>query len=130
MDILAILCDRLSFIERFYHLAAAPFATVKRQIEGGEDPFAPRYVPGDHDGPEFLSEWIEAEDMLRTLGQCTLGVLEKALQDYLREFIMREHGILPANLPSELEPFKKKDGWFGAYVRLLEMPQTSQSRWS
>src|ERR1035438_648427 len=79
MDILAILEDHLGFIERFYNAAAEPFETALRKIDAGEEPFVPKYAPGDHDGPEYLPEWMEADECLSVVGSSSLGLLQKAL---------------------------------------------------
>jgi hypothetical protein len=83
----------------------------------------------------YGAEWLEADDCLRVLGQCSLGLVEKAVHDYLREFTRREFGILgvygPATtqvLDRRLKPYRKKDGWFGMYGRFLEAQTTF--RWS
>src|ERR1035438_841525 len=92
MDILAILEDHLGFIDRFYNAAAEPFETALRKIDAGEEPFVPKYAPGDHDGPEYLPEWMEADECLSVVGSSSLGLLQKALHDYLLEFVEREVG--------------------------------------
>lgn len=109
MDYLAILEDHLGFIERFYKGAAEPFETTPQKIEAGEEPFAPRYAPGDHDGPEYLAEWVEADACLSVVGSSTLGLLAKAVHDYLRAFVEREVG-----------PKKISGSWFDHYCRFLE----------
>ena len=121
MDILAIVCDRLDFIERFYEQASAPFEAIKSKIEAGEEPYRSRLAaPEDYDGPEYETEWGEADDSLRVLGNCALGLLAKAIQDYLREFVMREADVVHAEqLGSVLKPSGKGDGWFGRYEHFL-----------
>ena len=111
MDILAILEDHIGFIERFYNAAAEPFETTLRKIEAGEEPFVPQYAPGDHDGPEYLAEWMEADACLRVVGSSSLGLLQKALRDYLREFVEREGGPGPK---------KSGESWFDHHCRFLE----------
>lgn len=112
MDFLAFVYDRLDFIQRFYDQASEPFREIKRKIDGREEPFLPRYAPGDHDGPEYLSEWIDADDSLRVLGQCSLNLVAKAIQDYMREFITREVGA------SKLASLRG-NGWFEKYEGFL-----------
>lgn len=117
MDILAIVGGHLDFIERFYEQASAPFETIKRKIEAVEEPYESRLAaPEDYDGPEYEAEWGEADDSLRVLGNCALGLLAKAIQDYLREFIMREADIARAE---QLASLLKGDGWFERYERFL-----------
>jgi hypothetical protein len=120
MDIMAMLNGRLRFIERFYGAASEPFETTKRKIEASEEPFVPRYAPGDYDGFEYEGEWGEADEGLRVLGQCSLGLVAKALQDYLREFVAREASVRREKLATVLKTYRKKDGWFNEYCRFLE----------
>ncbi len=111
MDYLAILEGHLGFIERFYNAAAEPFEATMRKIESNEEPFVPRHAPGDYDGYEYQDEYNEAHDCLSVLGNCSLGLLEKALHDYLRAFVEREGG------PS---PKKRTESWFDRLCRFLE----------
>ena len=90
MDYLELLKEHLNFVERFYDATAGPLEARKSKIDLGEEPFAPRRSPEDYDEPEYLSEWQEADEFIRVLGQSALGLLQKALQDYLRSFLKRE----------------------------------------
>jgi hypothetical protein len=116
---LDILKDHLGFIERFYNCAAEPFETRMRKIEAGEDPFTPQRAPGDDDGSEYLAEWSYAYEGLAVLGSCSLGLLEKALHDYLREFVGAEGG------PGQKKP---KESWFDHHCRFLE--ENTAFRWA
>ncbi len=127
MDILGMLEDRLGFIGRFYAVAAEPFETAKQKIEAEEEPFVPQYEPGDYDGPAYESEWQEADHSVRVLGQCCLSLVQKALHDYLREFIVREAGVRRDELGSVLKPYKG-DGWFERYRAFLE--ERTQFNWA
>ena len=123
MDYLGILQDHLGFIGRFYKAAAEPFETTLRKIEEGEEPFEPpRYAPEDYVGPEYyLHAAMEAQKCLGVLGNCCLGLLEKALHDYLREFIKREADVLSnEDLASVLRKYRRsKDSWFTCYCNFL-----------
>ena len=112
-DFLAILEDHLGFIERFYDGAVQPFETTMRKIEAGEEPFLPKCEPEDYYGPKYETEWNEADECKRVIGSCTLGLLAKALNDYLREFVMREVN----NQRSRLEQYK--GNWFEKYCAFL-----------
>jgi len=119
MDILGFLEDHLRFIERFYDKAAEPFETTKRKIHAGEEPFIPQRAPEDYNGPEYEIEWIEADQCLSVLGSCSLALLNKALHDYLRLFIMREAGVAE---PEKLSPILKRyqgENWFEKYCAFL-----------
>lgn len=118
MDYLAILEDHLGFIERFYSATAEPFETTMQKIESNEEPFVPQRAPEDYDGPEYETEWIEADKCLGVLGNCSLGLLEKALHDYLRAFVEREGGPDPKKPNgSSKEP---NVSWFDRHCRFLE----------
>jgi hypothetical protein len=121
VDILYFLEGRLALVERFYDAAARPFENTKRQIEVGEEPFAPRRAPEEYDGPEYEIEWNEAGDCLRLLGQCCLSLVQKSLLDYMRAFVMRESSVARMDqVGSALRPYQKKDGLFNCYCRFLE----------
>jgi hypothetical protein len=120
MDYLGILEDHLDFIERFYDAAAEPFKTTLRKIEAGEEPFVPKYAPGDHNGPEYLQEWMEANKCLGVLGSCALGFAQKGLHDYLRAFTEREGGLGNEG--------PKSRSWFDRHCRFLE--EHTQFSWT
>lgn len=120
MEILAMLNGRLDFIARFYEQAAAPFETTKKQIEAQEEPYLPNGDPEAYDEPPFTAEWIEADECLNTLGLCTLGLLEKALHDCLREFIDREARGTSEQFKDCLNSYSKQGGWFGKFACFLE----------
>ena len=46
-------------------------------------------IPRTHDGPEYQAEWGEADDSLRILGQCALGLVPKALSTTLGVLLIR-----------------------------------------
>lgn len=120
MDILPELERHLKFIGRFYNGAAEPFEAIKRKIEAYEEPYVQQYEPDDCDGYEYEEEWNEADDSLRILGQMSLGLVEKALHDYLREFAMREARVGRAE---DLSPvIKRYEGgsWFEKVCSFLQ----------
>lgn len=128
MDILALLEDHLGFIERFYNVAAEPFETTKRKIDAEEEPFVPRRAPEDYDEPEYLTEWQDADDSLLVLGYCALGLVAKALQNYLRVFIMHEAEVSTMEDFSLVINQSKGKGWFKKYCFFLE--QHTRFEWA
>jgi hypothetical protein len=108
---LARLEGHLDFIGRFYNAAAQPFETTKRKIEVREEPFVPSSALEDCGHEPYEIEWMEADDCLCVLGNCALGLVEKALHDYLREFVERSGGR---------KPMKKKGSWFDRFCHFLE----------
>jgi hypothetical protein len=124
MDILAILEGHLDFIQRFYNSAASVFEITKQKIVANEEPFVPKYPPGDYDGYEYQGEWNEADACLRVIGQSALGLVATAIHDYLREFTMRECEITAQQeLSGCLKPYKQ-GSTFEAYVEFI-MQNTS-----
>jgi hypothetical protein len=119
MDYFAILSTHLAFIRRFYEATADPFENRKKKIENGEEPFTPNRAPEDYDGPEYELEWHEADEFLRVLGQCALGLLEKGLHDYLRHFAVSEEWA-----QQKLD----KGNWFKKYCAALE--ENTAFNWS
>jgi hypothetical protein len=113
MDYFAILSSHLDFIRRFYEVTAEPLEVRKAKIDRDEEPFMPTGSREDYNEPPYLQEWQEADDFLRVLGQCALGLLEKALHDYLRHFAENE------GWEREKEKLDKGN-WFKKYCDNLE----------
>ena len=75
---------RLGFIGRFYLKGVQPFETTQRKIVREKE----AYLSRGNDAPGFIDEdWNDATKCVQVLGQCCLGLLEKALHDYLRKFV-------------------------------------------
>lgn len=116
MDYLALLSAHLDFILKFYDITAGPLEERKRLIEEGKEPFVPNDESDDY--PEYEAEWIEADNILRVLGQASLALLAKALQDYLRAFCNREGKKLEG-----------KGDWLQKYAQVLEqLPEFTWNR--
>ena len=82
MDVLFFLKERTRLIRQYYVNAASPFNEIIRKIEAGEEPYVPPY---SEDGePPFLSEWIDADELLEVTGRCCLSMLSASLQLYFR----------------------------------------------
>src|SRR5882757_7966219 len=119
MDILPFLESHLDFIGRFYIAAAEPFETTMRTIENNEEPFVPTYAPVDEDDFEYGFEWMEADKGLRVIGSCSLGLLQSALHNYLRECVEQVEGPRSEK--------KRDESWFAYYCRILVA--TTGFRW-
>lgn len=102
VDVLAGLKDRLAFVRTFYFTAAPGFEAIQRKC-------IPRSDQTDDD-PIAFEEFQESTKGLDVLGHCSLSLVSKALEDYLREFILRKAGTL-----SEL----RGKGWFLKYESFL-----------
>src|ERR1035437_125450 len=79
---------RLGFIGRFYLKAVGPFETTQREIVRKQETYLSR--GNDTPGSFIDGDWTESTKCVQVLGQCCLGLLEKALRDYLRKFVERE----------------------------------------
>ncbi|MGD0499474.1 MAG: hypothetical protein ABSC23_13670 [Bryobacteraceae bacterium] len=109
MEAPALLSDlngRLGFIGRFYLKAVRPFETTQREIVRQKEAFLSR---GENAADSSIEEdWSESTKCVQVLGQCCLGLLEKALHDYLRGFVEREGGVE-----------KRSGNWFERYSDFL-----------
>lgn len=82
MDVLSFLKDRTRLIRQYYECAAQPLNEIMRQIEAEEAPYVPPY---SEDGePPFLSEWIDASELLEVTGRCCISMLSASLQLYFK----------------------------------------------
>jgi hypothetical protein len=111
MDILAGLCDKLRFIERFYESASEPFRETKRKIQASEEPFVPLPLnpetATDFD-PPFLEEWLEADESLNLVGQAALNLVQAAFRDYLNWFLKLNEVVLTAKGAHWLERYRNQ----------------------
>ena len=89
MVILTALQNQLAFIEWFYTTAAQPFFTFF--LERMKGPEQQDVTPDD-----VREKWQKG---LNVLGHSSLGLVSKAIQDYLCHFILRE----VVNKPNELK---------------------------
>jgi hypothetical protein len=101
MDILKVLDDRLAFIRFFYFTASEPFELIRREyirVKG----------PSDDDAPDQFDEWQRATKGLEVIGQCSVGLVAKAIEDYLRQFVLRQVGKMPSlSGKSRFEKYEK-----------------------
>jgi hypothetical protein len=104
MDALPALDSQLDFIRSFYFTAATPFETLLRQC-------TPRYETSDKEPPDEFEKWQEARKGLEVLGQFGLTLVQKAILDYLRVFVIDKFG--PDAVP------KQKGRAFLNYEKLL-----------
>ncbi|MGA2712033.1 MAG: hypothetical protein ABSG41_02920 [Bryobacteraceae bacterium] len=101
---LPALNSQLDFIRSFHFTAAPPFETLLRQ-------FTPRYETADEEPPDEFEKWQEARKGLEVLGQFGLTLVQKAILDYLRVFVIDMFG--PDAVP------KRKGSAFLTYEKLL-----------
>jgi hypothetical protein len=88
VDILSALEKRLSFIRRFYLTAGRPFEAIRRRCNSIDS-------PTEDDPPDAGFERQDATRGLELIGQLSLTLVAKAIEDYLRLFIVREAGQVP-----------------------------------
>lgn len=113
MDVLYFLKDRTRLIRQYYECAAQPFNEIMRQIEVEEVPYVPPY---SEDGePPFLSEWIDANELLEITGRCCISMLSASLQLYFKTW-ERELGL---SCGKEFASEYKREGLVGGYRACL-----------
>ena len=92
MDVLHFFKERTRFIRYFYDTAGMPFFATKRKIENEEAPFD--NPPYSEDGePQYLEQWIEADEALEILGRTCLSMLSPSLELYFRTW-EKELGVV------------------------------------
>lgn len=113
MDVLYFLKDRTRLIRQYYEHAALPFNEIMRKIEAEEEPYIPPY---SEDGePPFLSEWIDARELLEVTGRCCISMLSASLQLYFKTW-ERELGL---SCGKDFAAVFKKEGLVGGYRACL-----------
>lgn len=111
MDVLYFLKERTRLIRQYYECAAQPFNKIMGQIEA--EPYVPPY---SEDGePPFLSEWIDASELLEVTGRCCISMLSASLQLYFKTW-ERELGL---SCGKEFAAEFKKEGLMGGYRACL-----------
>jgi hypothetical protein len=121
MDVHAFLTNRLQFLRQLYQTTSAPYTARKAQIESGEPPYSPPFYEDSE--PPFLSEWLEADQSLRLLGQMFVSTLAASLQLYLKESEINVRKIVRHQKSKGLRPVAeyvqtfKKDGWLSGYQK-------------
>jgi hypothetical protein len=119
VDVHAFLQSRIEFLGQLYRTSTAPYVERKRLIEAGEPPYEPPY--SEHDEPPFLSEWLEADQSLRVLGQMFISALAASLQLYLKESLfnmrrrVRHQKLISVRPIDEYKKVFKEQGWLGGY---------------
>lgn len=109
MDVLPFLKDRTRLIRQYYEHAAAPFNEIIRKIDAKEEPYIPPY---SEDGePPFLSEWIDASELLEVTGRCCISMLSASLQLYFKTWD-RELGL---SCGKDFATAFKKEGLVSGY---------------
>jgi hypothetical protein len=113
MDVLYFLKERTRLIHQYYELAAHPFNEIIRQIEGEEAPFTPPY--SEDPEPAFLTEWLEANELLEVTGRCCVSMLSATLQLYLNTW----DRILGLQCGVGYKADFRSSGLVGGYMRCL-----------
>jgi len=123
MDIQNFALSRVRFILGFYEKALSPFVEIKHLIEEEKLPYKPVY--SENGEPNFLLEWIDAEQSIDILGiQCTsllCSTLKLFLEESLKNVFRRNAYQVTKSLKTESAykaEFKK--GWLNGYRELFE----------
>jgi hypothetical protein len=119
VDVHAFLQIRLDFLGQLYRTSTAPYIERKRLIETGQSPYEPPY--SEDDEPPFLSEWLEADQSLRVLGQMFISAIAASLQLYIKESLqnmrrrVRHQKMKDVRPTEEYKKVFKAEGWLGGY---------------
>ena len=113
MDVLYFLKDRTRLIRQYYECATQPFNEIMRKIKAEEEPYI---LPCSEDGePPFLSEWVDASELLEVTGRCCISMLSASLQLYFKAW-ERELGL---SCGKEFAAEFKKEGLVSGYRACL-----------
>lgn len=113
MDVLYFLRERTRLIRQYYEQVSHPFNDIIRKIEEEEEPFVPPY--SEDPEPAFLTEWIEANELLEVTGRCCVSMLSASLQLYLNTW----DRILGLQCKAEFKTNFKYDGLVGGFKQCL-----------
>ena len=108
MDIQLFTNERLKFARFFYSEGVKPFKSIMSLIENEQAPYVPVY---DESGePQYIYEWIQAQDGVEAVGLASLSMLSSVLQLYMNEWLDRQEA------PKGVEAVSRKGskGWFHA----------------
>lgn len=104
-----ILETKLAFLRTFYTQTTEPFREIKRKIERKEEPYIPVWSEYGYDEPPFLSEWLEADELLKLQEQLCLGLIQRTLREFLDKTVRQHPQSRPARKGNWFENYKK---WF------------------
>ncbi|EJC7018389.1 MULTISPECIES: hypothetical protein [Vibrio] len=108
MDIQVFTNERLKFARFFYSEGVKPFKSIMNLIENEQEPYVPTY---DESGePQYIYEWIQAQDGIEAVGLASLSMLSSALQLYMNGWLDRKEapkGVVAVER-------KGRKGWFHA----------------
>jgi len=107
VDNLALLKEKLTFVEWFYEQSMSPFEKIKDDIDHQREPYVPPYSE-DYDEPPFLTEWLDASDGLKFQQQLCLSLLQRSMREYLDAAV--------ANYAKFSQP-KRNGNWFENYKK-------------
>lgn len=108
MDIQVFTNERLIFARFFYSEGVKPFKSIMTLIENEQEPYVPVY---DESGePQYIYEWIQAQDGIEAVGLAALSMLSSALQLYMNGWLDRQE------VPKGVGAVSRKGnkGWFHA----------------
>lgn len=108
MDIQVFTNERLKFARFFYLEGVKPFKSIQSLIESEQEPYVPTYDESDE--PQYIYEWIQAQDGIEAIGLASLSMLSSALQLYMNGWLDR----IEAPKGIEAVSRKGKKGWFHA----------------
>jgi hypothetical protein len=124
MDIQYFALSRVEFVSRFYEKALFPFVEMKRLIEEGASPYESVYSESDE--PQFLSEWLDADQSIDILGIQCASLLCSTLKLFFAEslenvFRRNSHKVTKSlSTKDAYDSVFRKEGWLNGYQKLFE----------
>ncbi|MEJ6846801.1 hypothetical protein V3589_11350 [Sinorhizobium fredii] len=108
---------RTRFIRRYYASGVGPFREIQRKINAQESPYnePPPFFDPEYGEPEFLEEWIEADEAAQVVGQSAVSLLSDSLKLYFKALEQELEFLLSA----EGKATAKKEGFLAAYRAAL-----------
>ena len=100
MDALAASNNQLDFVRTFDFTAAPSFEGLLRK-------YTPRYETCDEEATDEFEKWQEARKGLEVLRQFGLALVQKAILDYLRFFVIYKIGDVPKHNGSNFLKYEK-----------------------
>jgi hypothetical protein len=114
MNYMYFVDERLRLALHIFNLGTPPFEEIKRKVEASEPPYEYR---GRDDAVEdaYQEAFEDADTAIQVIGMSSLGLVQTALHEFLKEFVERSFG--PAILKQV--PQIKADGWLGKFRALF-----------
>lgn len=114
MNFMYFVDERLRLALYLFDLGTPPFQEIKRKIEASEPPYE---YHGRDDAVEdaYQQAFEDADTAIQVIGMSSLGLVQTALHEFLKEFVERSFGPTILNQVPQI----KADGWLGKFRALF-----------